>query len=253
LIKFLLPKKAIKAISGVVQDLFVRAKYRLLGPSAPGIRIGTTGQHREDLSLKGVFDSAAKAEGMEPNEKLYGAIESMVGRYFDAHQELAAAKVINAVQTSLHEIENGADAGTTITKALEEAVDKVKYNVRQIAEAETGRAKNLSTLDALSKIALINNVEDPIIVYIGPNDGNTCKDCKRLFFMPDGITPRAWYMSEIGAGYIKHGDSSPSAGCHAHCRHSGVSILPGYGYVGGKLTFIEPGYSLIDDQRGTSK
>jgi ribonucleoside-diphosphate reductase alpha chain len=33
------------------------------------------------------------------------------------------------------------------------------------------------------------------------------------------------------------------------CRHSLVSILPGYGFKNGVLSYIEPGYSIIDEQR----
>jgi hypothetical protein len=33
------------------------------------------------------------------------------------------------------------------------------------------------------------------------------------------------------------------------CRHSLVSIMPGYGFKNGSLSYIEPGYNIIVDQR----
>ena len=114
MLKFLLPQKAVKAVSNAVGAIFARAKKRFLGKQYgyKDIRFGASttqrpAEHREDLSLRGVFEAAAKAEGMKPNEKLYNSIEQEAENYFDAHQKLAEAKVTNAVQSFLHNADLG--------------------------------------------------------------------------------------------------------------------------------------------------
>jgi hypothetical protein len=158
------------------------------------------------------------------------------------------------VQSYLHEAEQGsaeADPEKVLGAALETAFGKVTQDVEKVVDSEATRGKNISTLDAISKINSIVGVDDPVIVFLGPNDQHTCKECVRMFFMPDGVTPRAWLTSELRHGYFKKGDQSPCvAGCHPHCRHSIASVLPNYGFKNGILSYIEPGYSIIADQRG---
>lgn len=261
MLNFLLSRQAIKAIGRAIDAVFDRAKKRFLGYQfdAKTIRFGVTlpdraGEHREDLSLKGVFDNAAKAEGMKPNAKLYESVAKGVESYFDAHRELAKARVVHEVQSYLHDSEQGsvkADPEKVLGTALGTAFEKVTSDVGRVVDSELSRGKNISTLDAISKINLSLGIADPVIAFLGPNDANTCKECLRMFFLPDGVTPRAWLTSELKHGYFKRGDSYPCIGnCHPHCRHSLVSILPGYGFKSGILTFIEPGYSIIKDQRG---
>lgn len=256
--KFILSKPAIKAVGRAIDSLFNRAKRRFLGQEFgdKGIRFGTilperAADHRLDLSLKGLFDAAARSEGLAPNQKLYESVEKGVEGYFDAHKELAKARVIHEVQSYLHEAESSSAAapGKVLGKALEDAFSKVTQDLEKVVDSESTRGRNISTLDAVSKINAMSGVSDPVIAFLGPNDANTCKECLRIFFMPDG-NPRAWLASELRHVYFKKGDQSPCvAGCHPHCRHSLVSILPGYGFKNGSLSYIEPGYSIIDDQR----
>lgn len=254
MLKFLLPKSAQKAISKVVGDIFSRARKRFLGvDKGTGIRITTKPvEHREDLSLKGIFVAAAKAEGMPPNEKLYESISSGVGDYFDAHEKLAVARTINAVQSYMHDAETRKSGNPVkeLEKVLTDTLDKVKKDVEKVVDTEGNRAKNYSTLDAISKISTVVGVSDPIIYFAGPVDGSTCQNCLKLFFLEDRITPRVWKTSELKNGYFKKGDVCPCVGAlHPHCRHALCSVLPGYGFVVGKLTYIEPGFDVYKEQR----
>jgi hypothetical protein len=260
MLKFILSKPAIKAVGRAIDSLFNRAKRRFLGREFEGkaIRFGVTmpdraADYRTDLSLKGMFDNAARSEGMFPNPKLYESVEKGVESYLDAHRELAKARVLHEVQAYLHEAEQGsskADPEKVLGKALEGAFEKVGQDVEKVIDTESTRGRNLSTLDAIGKINAVVGIGDPVIAFLGPNDAHTCKECKRMFFLTDGVTPRAWLSSELRHVYFKRGDASPCvAGCHPHCRHSLVSILPGYGFKNGSLSYIEPGYDIIADQR----
>jgi len=258
--KNFIPKTGIKAIDKAIEALFMRLKARFLGYKyePKQIRFTTTGydkplQHREDLSLPSVFEDAARLEGFKANTKLLGAINESVEQYLDAHQELTKARVKSAIQTALLGSETSkeeVDVAQVIKKELTSVMEKASSDVAQVIDGEMGKAKNLSTLDAITKTTVVAGVEDPTIAFIGPNDKYCCKDCQRLYFMPDGVTPRVWKLSEIKVGWMKHNDLVPSMYSHNHCRHTSSPMMPGFGFVNGKITYIEPGYDIWKDQRG---
>jgi hypothetical protein len=258
--KYFLPKSSIKSINLAIEGLFARLKGMFLNKKQEPkkIRFSVTGvdkplPQREDFSLPGIFDAAAKSEGGRANPQLKNALQSSVEQYLDAHQELAKAKVQSAIQAYLNDAELSADVpilDKVLGKQLNEVMGKVKEDVFGVLDSELNRAKNVSSLDSISRVSAAVGVDDPTVVFLGPNDANTCKDCKRLFFMPDGITPRAWKMSELKGGYGKHGDTRPSmSNAHPHCRHSIAPMMPGYGFKSGKIAYIEPGYDVLKEQR----
>ena len=261
MLKFLLPKTAVKAVSQVVSAIFNRARKRFLGQEfgPKGIRFGTVlpqraVEHRLDLSLKGIFDAAARSEGMEPNKKLYESVERGVKDYLEAHEKLATARVLNAVQSYLHDADLGsgkADPDKELGSVLEETFGKVSTDVSAVIDSESNKAKNISTLDAISKISASIGITDPTIYFAGPLDGNTCKECQRLFFLNGTNIPRVWKSSELKSGYFKRGGDCPCVGnLHPHCRHALCSVLLGYGFdKGGSLVYIEPGYDVYAEQR----
>jgi hypothetical protein len=258
--KFFIPKTGIKAINTAINALFTRMKARLFGKKyePKAIRFGVTGfdkpvQYRPDLSMPNLFEEAARAEGFKPNKSLQNSVTEGIEQYLDAHQELAKAKVRAAVQTALSEAE-AAQEEVNLPKVLKQELNavmkKVSSDVSNVVDSELGRAKNLSTLDAITKANVVIGIEDPIVVFIGPNDQHTCKDCKRLFFMPDGVTPRVWKMSELSHGYGKHNCAAPTTGVlHNHCRHSPSTMMPGFGFdQNGKIHYIDPGFDVYKHQ-----
>lgn len=258
MLKYILPRAAAKAVSDVVTALFNRAKARFLGKTykATEIQIGYITkplEHREDLSLPGIFDSAAKAEGVtNPNEKLRQSCIDIASQYFDAHLEATKAQVLNAVQSYLHESQtSGAvDPDKVLKEALESVVEKAASNIKTVTENETTRAKTLGTLDAVVRMAAVDGVQDPLIYGAHPLDQHTCKECQRIYFTPGG-EPRVWKLSELSHAYHKRGNEFPSTcGCHPNCRVSYASILPGYGFRGQVLSWIGPDYDILKDQRG---
>ena len=73
--------------------------------------------------------------------------------------------------------------------------------------------------------------------------------------LPDGVTPRVWKLSEVGAGYHKKGDLNPKiAGLHPHCRCCLTSLLNGFGFnSSGMVTYIGKGHDEFAKQRGMVK
>jgi hypothetical protein len=258
--RWFIPKTGLKAIDKAIEAMFARLKVRFLGKRVEPkqIRFAVQGfdkpvSQREDFSLPGLFDEAARSEGMKPNQQLKSSLTTQVEQYLDAHQELAKAKVRSAVQTFMTEAEMAKEKPNiekVLGKQLQEVMIKVSSDVQTVVDKELDKAKNVSTLDSIIKVGLSVNIQDPTVVFIGPNDSYCCDDCRRLFFLPDGITPKVWKVSELKYGYSKHGDTRPSAtGSHPFCRHAPAPMMPGFGFKGGRVAYIEPGYDVWADQR----
>jgi hypothetical protein len=239
MLKFILSKNAVKAVGQIVGNIFARAKKRFLGkelgPKQIRFQVVTKPlDHRHDLSLRGLFEAATRAEGMPVNEKLYRSIENGVESYFDAHQKVAEAKVLNALQSYLHDAESGKapiDPENVLGEVLEDVMGKVTEDVAKVVSTEGMKAANYSTLDAITRMTTGLGETEAVVYFSGPNDGHTCDDCKRLFFMPDGITPRCWYVSELKNGYFKKGEQHPCVGAlHPNCFTGSMNLLTDSGY-----------------------
>jgi hypothetical protein len=255
--RYILGKAAVRAIHSAVDHLFDRAMARFLGRArAPKVVVFTAHQTgiREDRTLPAVFDAHAAAEGFRPNDRLREALAGAVGQYLGAYRELTKARTVGAVQNFLHEAEvKGVktDLKTVLGGELMNVMAGVTRDVKRLAETEVTRGANLSTLDAITKIATVSGVEDPVVAWIGPSDQHTCKECLRLYFMPDGLTPRCWRLSQATTSHHKHGDEQPSVGgLHPWCRHTMVYVAKGYGFnASGKLEFIADGHDELAKQR----
>ena len=260
--QYFIPKTGVKAIDKAIEALFARMKARFLGKryEPKKIRFAVTGfdkpvQYRPDLSMPNLFEEAARAEGFKPNVKLQASVTDTIEQYLDAHQELAKAKVKSEVQAALSEAEaanEDINIGRVLGEELKTVMGKVTKDVTSVVDNELNRGKNLSTLDAITKANVMVGIDDPTVVFIGPNDQYTCKDCKRLYFLEDGVTPRVWKMSELKGGYGKHGGVCPcTGGQHPRCRHGTSTMMPGFGFKdNGNITYIEPGYDCWKAQRG---
>lgn len=256
--KYFLPKSGIKAIDKAVEALFNRLKARFLGhrKEPKQIRFGvydTPVKVKEDLTMPAIFEEAARSEGIKPNLQLMNSMNSSIEQYLDAHQELAKAKIKTTVQTFLTEAEMSKkkpNVEKMLGKQLGDVFTKVNSDVQAVVDNEMNKAKNVSALDGIIKRSLSLGIEDPTVAFLGPLDRYTCDDCKRLYWLPDLTTPRVWKVSELKHSYNKHGDKTPSVGnCHPNCRSTMVTMMPGYGFKGGKIAYIDPGYDVWADQR----
>lgn len=257
---FFLGKGAIKAIHDAIGSLFTRAKVRFLGKSYGPKRLvisATTNPvgYRHDLSLPGIFESSCRIEGMAPRDILREHIVQTAEAYLDATEAKAQAQVIHAVKSFITDAElKGVevDPHVVLGGELSEIMRKVKGDVERIVATETTRARNLGTVDSITKVNTLIGVPDPIVCFIPVKDQFLCDECKRVHLMPDGVTPRVYRLSEVSAGYHKKGTDTPCmSGLHPRCRCTCVTILPGYGFgKDGKVTYITHGYDIFKEQRG---
>lgn len=251
--RFILTKKAINAIHAAIDGLFQRAKQRFLGPGKDKtIRVGVK-LHNDTLSLPGLFDNATRSEGFTPSEKLRDSLKSVAEQYLDAHRELAKAKIVHTVQATLHDAEakgESANFHQVLGDELGEVMGKVTSDVRRIVDTESTRARNMGTLDGISKIAAATSQQDPTVFWVTVRDKSRCEDCTSLFLLPDQTTPRVWKLSEVGSGYWKRGDDHPCTVLHPNCRCSMTILMPGFGFnSNGFVTFKSKDHDEYKQQR----
>jgi len=255
--RFFLGKAAVKLIHKAVESIFAKAKSRLFNRPLPrevafNTKMGV--QRSSELSLPGIFVQASIEERNKPNKDLLESLERVAEGYLDAHQEATKARVVHAVDTFLRDAEQKGvktDVGTVLGGQLEKVFGKLKYDLNRIADTEATIHRNVGTMDGIVKVNAASGIDDPVVYFVVVKDDVTCTECIRLHLMPDKITPRCYYLSEVGNGYHKKGDPDPKiGGLHPHCRCSLVTLLPGYGFdASGHVQFIKHNHEELTRQR----
>lgn len=248
-----LPKVAIKAIEAVLSELFSRARVRFLGREYGPKKILFGYAFREELSLPGVLDNAAKLEGFNPNKRLKDSLSNMVKNYFESYESKAKSKVIFGIQNVLNESEGkDLDFETVLGGQVAEVMTEITNDVKRMVDTETTRARNAGNLDVISKISAAHKIEDPVIYFAPVRDNNLCKECEKLHLVAGkGSKPRVWKLSEIGHSYHKKGEENPKmGGLHPNCRCSASILLKGFGFDDtGRLKFISLEHDELKSQR----
>lgn len=199
-------------VKEAVDKLFDRLLTRFVGPELADkqIRVRVV----KGNTLQGIFEAACKEEGGTPNRKAIESLADIASNYIEAYRDICTARVLKEVNAFLTE-KPSADVATVLGGKLSDVWGDISNSVRKVVEAETNTAKNVGFMDAITQIS---DTDDPVVYFSGPLDAHTCSECKRLFLMGDGHTPRLWYMSELGHGYAKKGDAAPSCGGqHPNC------------------------------------
>jgi hypothetical protein len=250
---FRLGRGAVRKVNAHVDQIFNAAKARLLGPyGAKDIRVHYT----RELSLPGLFEAGAMEEGVRPDLDVLKSLLDIAGGYIDAVQERTKARIVNEINSVLGQARHGGlsrdDYNDLLKMKLSEVFGDVTQHIHAIVDTEATRVKNISVLDGIIGSNLSSDVSDPVVFFVVVRDGDLCGECKRLHLMPDGITPRLWYLSECGHGYHKKGEGDPKiGGLHPHCRCTLVTLMPGFGFSSeGKIMFIKRGHLELPVQRG---
>ena len=243
---------AIRAIEGAVDEVFDRAKARVLGPASVSKRLYTG--WNPHFSLPGIFETASREEGVVPNLHTLNQILKVAGGYIDSTRERTKARVIKAVQSFLldaHQKGQRTDPKIVLGGQLADVWSDAVTKMRQIVESEANTTKNVGILEGITRINAASGINDPTVYFVVVRDRVLCDECIRLHMMPDERTPRLWKLSEVGNGYHKKGENNPKMnGLHPHCRCQLATLMPGYGFSGkGFVTFISPGYDAYAEQR----
>jgi hypothetical protein len=252
-----LSKGGLRLVHSAVDTLFDRLKGRILGPDFVSRRgdkqifIG----HRPEFSIPGLYRQAAVEEATRPNETVLHSLAKVAEGYIDAERERTKARVVNAVQAFLADAAKGkvdTNVETVLGGELADVWRDMTKSLVKIVDAESTSARNMGTLEGVTKINALAGIEDPTVFFVVVRDDDLCPECKSLHLLPDEVTPRAWKLSEVSSGYHKRGGKSPSVGgLHPHCRCTLATLMPGFGFdAGGRVKYIAPDHDEFGRQRG---
>jgi len=249
-----------RQIHSAIDDIFENLKVRALGPQAiKGKRLYVG--FRRDTSIPGIFEGAAREEGIRPDLDLLDSLTRVAGNYIDGTASRAKAKVTNAIDSWLREQSAVKKPATedALREKLRESLDSIwkemTTHVETILDTEASQARNVSLMDGIVKVNALRGIDDPVVYFVIVRDTKTCQECKRLHLLDDMKTPRVWRLSEVGHDYHQRGEDNPKiGGLHPHCRCTMVTLLPGFGFKDdGGLGFIAPGHDEYEKQRGMEK
>lgn len=246
---------AIKLIHAAVDNLFDRLHQRVRGDKqwtgGKQLRIG----YKKEATLLGLFEAASKEEGVTPHIEVVKPLLNIASSYLEAVKEKTKAKVVQGVQSFIHDaaIKGVAtDVETVLGGHLADVWKETTNDIKRIVETESTVVRNTGLMDGILRSSALVGVEDPVVFFVIVKDGNACGECMRLHVQPDGVTPRVWRMSEVGGTYHKKGEEFPKVGgLHPHCRCQMTTLMPGYGFNdAGRVTYKHPGYNELEKQRG---
>lgn len=251
-----LSRGAVRSIRVVVDRLFAQIKGRLLGPDFVASRgdknifVG----FKPELSLPGIYRTAATEESARPDETVLNGLVRVAESYLDAQREQVKARVVNSVNSWLATSKGSANVETVLGGELAPVWKQMTDGVTKIVDSEATKARNIGTLEGISKINALANVADPVVFFVVVRDKEfwDCKECPKIHLLPDGITPRVWLLSEVSGGYHQRGEDRPSvSGLHPHCRCTIANLLRGYGFnAAGAVRFVALDHDEISAQRG---
>lgn len=249
-----LTKRAVSQIEKAVDRMFDRIKGRALGPDF----VAYTGDKKifvgfnPQYSLPGIYRRASIEESAAPNERVLHGLVKVAGGYIDAERERVKAQVINAVNAWLLK-DPDADPEVVLGGELAPIFKQTLDNVAKILDTESTKARNMGTLEGVTKVSAARDIEDPNVFFIVVRDKDLCAECKRVHLLPDEKTPRVFKLSEVSGGYHQRGTDTPSVGgLHPHCRCTISDLSPGYGFdkKTGLIKFIGIGHDEFANQRG---
>jgi hypothetical protein len=241
-------KHQMNVIARLIEVLFERIKARFLRPNGPK---QLRGNWNYNNSLQGIYTQALKNHGLEYKDETYEKLSRIAEGYIDATKEKTKSQVLKNVEDFfVQQRITGGNTDKVLKKELEIVMNNAKDSIGKIISTELNSAKNVGTLEAIDELSASMGEKDPSVAFLGPNDSETCSECKRMYFLSDGTTPKVWRKSELNAGYHKKGNSKPSMlGAHPRCRHSLVLIPQGYGFVNGRIDFINLDHDEWEKQR----
>ena len=253
-----LPQGSIKAIHSAIDNLFDRAKVRVLGPQSVDKRLGISATiFNPTFSIPGIFTAASREEYIKsPDEAILKVLLGNVSNYIESYRAATKAKVTHAVDAFLQEAALSGvktDLETVLGGQLTEVWGQVTRDMKRLIDTECNNSKNTGVLDGIIRVNAAHDIEDPAVYFATVRDSKRCEECTRIHMLEDGITPRLWYLSEVGHSYHKKGEDSPAlGGLHPNCRCTIVTVMPGYGFdAAGMITFKGIGFAAIGEQRGT--
>ena len=252
--RFLLSDGARQKIESQVDNLFDRLLGRFVGPGPKTISFQIT--HDPVLSLPGIFiASSVEAGATSANKELLSSLLRISSNYVNGIREHTKAKLLNDVENAI--ARTGTEGITNVMQELEGQLadmwTKATADIRRIVETEISNASNQGLYDGIAQVTSAMGITNPVVFKVVVKDELLCQICKQLWLMPDGITPRLYFQSELQHGYMTdHKNPFATSGpSHPHCRCTMTLLLKGYGFdSNGLVTWIGLEHNEMTNQRG---
>jgi hypothetical protein len=150
--KYRLTPGGLKLIEDEIDKMFDAAKVRYLGPHTVDKRIYVT--YERPKALAGIYEAAASLSGGTPDTHVLNTLIRVAGNYLDGARSRAKSRIVADIQAKLAEAEaQGGLEASEVTGVLKESIiDTLKdatFQVKQIIEAQTNGAKNISIYDSI--------------------------------------------------------------------------------------------------------
>lgn len=246
-----LPKVAVTKIERAVDQLFNRAKTRLLGAKWGDKSFAVT--YERHASLPGLYEAAHREEKGIPDHEQLDHLMVTAANYIDSLRHRAKARTIQHVRTFMADAkEKGVDTNveTVLGGQLADLWGDITAQFKRIVDTEAQHVRSVGVVDGIVRSNASLGIEDPVVFFVVVRDQHLCDECKRLHLLKNGRTPRVYKLSDVAAGYHKKGESEPKiGGLHPHCRCSMTTLLPGFGFgQGGEVTYKGEGHDEYDRQ-----
>jgi len=240
-------------INGVVETLFDRMALSLLG-EIPQLRNKKTilFSAKPNFNLAQLFLSSLNSNPTPTETEALKNLLSTAHSYVEALKNKTKAKLTENVDSYVKEqrAKGLTPSSSEIKNRILNELKSAGKNFSTIAEYESTNARGLGKILNIAKVGASQGEKDPLVFFIVIRDKKTCKSCKELHLMPDGITPRVWKLSEIRFSYGKKTDETPTLVRHPNCRCTMTYLSQNWGFKDGKVAYISQEHNELAKQRG---
>jgi len=251
--RYLLSESAKIKIERQVDQLFDRLLGRFVGPGPKVLTFEVI--HDPVLSLPGVFLASAVEGGTQtPNKELLSSLLRISANYLNGIRERTKAQVLNQVESAV--ARTGTEGMAEPLKDLEGQLaamwTTVTADIKRVVQTETANATSEGLYDGIAQATSSVGIQDPVVFKVVVRDDLLCDVCKKLWLLDNGITPRAYHLSELQHGYMTdHRNPYPTNGpSHPHCRCILTVLMPGFGFdSAGLVTWVAPDHDELQKQR----
>lgn len=241
----------LKDISANIDAMWSRLKTNLFGSADIGKALLIT-SNVEPLSLPGIFDTALRESGGADDLETLNGLLSIANNYMEAEKAKLKAKLFNKIKNleAQSDVMDEVEAMEFLDDEITKIFDETRVNIERIAISESQNIKNIAFLNGILSTNAHFGIDDPVVVFITTKDPQTvCEHCRRLHCVNMDLNkPKPWKLSELRFDYAGRNPSAPSIhGLHPNCECLLITVLPGFGYRNGALTFIANDYSYYDE------
>ena len=277
-----LSNKAQKKIAQLIEDYKDLMTLKTVGPGA------LSRKRLRDLVLKGMIkkDASLVSPVIEaylktheqaidgspaPMDVRQGAIsflERQMQRYSEKAVTNLTTDIVGTLEAHIHpEFEQKEGAAIyealkdpklfkqNLRSLLNDKVEQWEYRWRTVVTTELSRASNFGAMDA---IIHNNHGQDPAQITVfksgnKPGEGS-CETCSKLWYLPDGVTPKTYKLSELMANGSNHGKKKAEwmatiDNTHPNESHTLHELKPGYGFQGGEIAWIDVNHDEFNHQK----